>query len=482
MPSLPTLEERVSAFLDTHGLRDIAIVVAVSGGPDSLALLVTLARLRGRFGLTLHAAHLDHQLRPESRAEAAYVRRVCRRLGVPVTFGRVDVAALQAREKISLEDAARRARYAFLAAVAQERGAAIVLTGHTADDQVETVLMHILRGTGLNGLRGMRPVTRFLLDGGQDVTVGRPFLEATRAETEACCRAARLRPRADPSNQDRRFLRNRVRMDVLPALETAQPGAREALRGLALVADEAQRYLESAADTVWRDVARPSGNAVVLDRRALADEHPAIRAEVYRRAARLLVGEPLPLERVHVAQMDALLSKTGEKHIDLPLGLQYTVHFFYAVLSLGEPPCPLPEVVEGRLPVPGHARLGRWSFETTVCEDGVRVDASPGAPAALFSPQDAWLPYRMSATIPHDRAQGGLIVRRRRPGDRVRLTGGTRKVQDILVDSKTPRGWRDCVPLVCHGTTGEPLWVVGSQRPPSLPENAGANKERNDHG
>ena len=183
--AIEALERRVAAALGEHDFADRKLLVAVSGGPDSLALLHALYRMRDEFGLKLHGAHLNHKLRgAESDEDAEFAANTFGRLGIPFTAGSADVAAYRSKHKLSLEDAARRVRYAFLSGAAAEQDADAIALGHTADDQAETVLMHIIRGSGLNGLRGMGTMDRRTIDG-IPVTLFRPLLGMRRSETQA---------------------------------------------------------------------------------------------------------------------------------------------------------------------------------------------------------------------------------------------------------------------------------------------------------
>ena len=212
------------------------VVVAVSGGADSLCLLHVLRALQPEHGAQLHVAHLDHRFRGEEAAcEARAVAGLAQDWGLACTVEAVDVPALMAREGLSAEEAGRQARYRFLAHVAARVGARAIALGHTADDQVETVLAHLLRGSGPLGLRGMRPVSPpapWMVEGlapSVPLRLVRPLLEVTRGETEAYCAALGLNPARDPWNEDRRFQRVRLRREVIPLLETLNPQVREAL-------------------------------------------------------------------------------------------------------------------------------------------------------------------------------------------------------------------------------------------------------------
>ncbi|MBZ0278007.1 MAG: tRNA lysidine(34) synthetase TilS, partial [Anaerolineae bacterium] len=208
------------------------IVVAVSGGADSLALLHLLRDIRKRLRCDLHVATLDHGLRGEAgAADARFVAETAASWGLPVTVGQVSVPALMSQTGQGLEAAARRARYAFLAQTAQTTGAAVIASAHHADDQAETILLHLLRGAGLNGLRGM--AYRAPVPGYPHLTLIRPLLNVTRTEIDSYCREHGLVPREDASNQDVAMLRNRIRAEVLPRLRTINPQIAQALISLA---------------------------------------------------------------------------------------------------------------------------------------------------------------------------------------------------------------------------------------------------------
>ena len=221
------------------------ILVAVSGGPDSLALLLLLARLREALGLTLHVAHLNHGLRgADAEDDAQFVKETANSLGLPATMGAEDVKSYAAGRGLSPEEAAREARYAFLTTVAAEHGAAAAALGHTADDQAETVLMHVLRGSGLTGLAGMSALSyRPAAQGGERVALLRPLLDATREETAAYCRWRGFAPRDDATNRSLEFTRNKIRLELLPFLNSYNPRIREGLLRLSAAAAHDQDYI-----------------------------------------------------------------------------------------------------------------------------------------------------------------------------------------------------------------------------------------------
>src|SRR5947209_6731228 len=240
--------EKIATYIDQHQLlpESGTIIVAVSGGADSLCLLHVLNRLCGsgpeaRYpAVRLHVAHLNHKLRGEaSYHDAAFIAQLADSWGLPVTIGEIDVPALARQEGRSLEDAARTARYRFLREVAAGRRIAVA---HHADDQVETLLLHWLRGGGLAGMLGMQPCQ-------QDII--RPLLATSRAEILAYCQQYNLHPLQDASNTDARFLRNRIRHELLPLLESMNPGIRSTLLRNAEVVRADAEWIEAQVDSAW---------------------------------------------------------------------------------------------------------------------------------------------------------------------------------------------------------------------------------------
>ncbi len=302
---LPPLAAAVSRALRAAGrpAPGEALVVGLSGGADSVALLDALALLRGPRRLRLVAAHLDHGLRPSAAEDAAFCRALCARLGVPLREGRADVRARAAREGRGLEDAARRERYAFLRRVAREEQAGVVAVAHTRDDQAETLLLRLLRGAGAAGLAAMRPRRGRLL---------RPLLDVPRDEVIAHLRARSLEWREDPTNADPAHLRNRVRHELLPYLERRfNPAARAVIaRAAALLADEAAHLREEADAVLAAASAREEGDALVLGRAPLARAPLAVARAALREALRRH-GGLRGVGAVHVERLLALVRSPG---------------------------------------------------------------------------------------------------------------------------------------------------------------------------
>jgi tRNA(Ile)-lysidine synthase len=300
-----------------------ATIVAVSGGADSCALLVALDELikAGKFGITPIVAHVDHRLRKASTADARWVKNLATELGHAVSISRVDVRKTARQTADNLEQAARRARYASLAALAQKRRATLVLTAHTADDQSETILLNLLRGSGADGLSGM-PAIR-LLKQNSKIILARPLLSwVSRTVTEEYCRARGIEFRRDEMNEDETFARVRIRRRLLPLLETFNPRISEALTrtGDLLRADSVA--LDNAAQRLFElSVVDGSRKGHQLRINLLATAPPALRRRALRLWFERCRGDLRRLELVHIRAVETLLAgNRGGRLIELPGG------------------------------------------------------------------------------------------------------------------------------------------------------------------
>ena len=409
MTSIRSIRAAVLAFVRTHDLLPPGpVVVAVSGGTDSVALLLLLADLAPELGCDLHVAHFDHRLRPRSSAaDAQFVADLAQSRGATIRIGRAGAAPKS-------EDGARELRYAFLRRAAREVGATSIATGHTRDDQAETVLLHATRGSGLAGLAGMRP---------RRDDIVRPLLSIGRAETRAICEGARIAPREDRSNRDVKYARNRIRAKVLPELERINPQARAALARLADAAAGAADATARAAERAL-DAATANG-AIALERVDAASRDDALALAWTRATGR-------SLDARHRAALTTLAAaRDGTASLDLPGGRAVREYGRLRIETAAPPDrAPAPEA---RLDGGGPVEWGGWTF--TLASHGRGTFRAP-APAGT-----------------------ALVVRARRPGDR--LAGRRRiKVQDLFTDAKVPLRSRAAHPVVA-APSGEVWWVVG---------------------
>jgi tRNA(Ile)-lysidine synthase len=386
------------------------VVAAVSGGPDSMAMFHALCRLGD---VRVIAAHFDHRLRGDSHLDVEPVERVAERFGVRVVRGSGDVAAHARVSRASIEAAARELRYAFLERIAGETGADFIATAHTRSDQVETVMMRILRGADTRGLRGIHP---------RRGRVVRPLLSVSRADTLAYCEARAVPCIHDPSNMDRRYFRNRIRHDVLPSLRTAYPGIDAALERISAAAQ--QRFDEAETATIHRlgaffHAEGRDGWTLTLDAFEGLDDDQ--RAHLISAAL-----EKIGVRDVTCAHYRAL---TRGASVDLP-ALRVRREHDALVFSRRD----------------AEALAGEWTITS-------RPVSGDEARRALDGTRSAHVAY-VAADSP-------LTVRFARPGDRMRPFGmtGHKKLSDLFIDRKIPRRLRATTPVV--EKDGEILWVVG---------------------
>ncbi len=444
-----SLPRRVLRFIREQNLieRPAPLLVGVSGGPDSVCLLHILLQLKDRLGIELHVAHLNHLLRgAESDADADYVSQLAQRFGVPVVLERQNVRAYRARRRCSLEEAARGIRYAFFAEICQTIGAGTVAVGHTADDQVETVLMHLLRGSGLSGLRGMQPVSLWRAENGFQLRVLRPLLETGREETEAYCADQGLEPRWDSSNRSPVHLRNRIRSELIPLLQGYNPNIKAALLRIARSAQADHQFLQQELSQVWDSIAIEEQSGIALDNKGFSSLHPSLKRHLLRATLERVLGSLDDISSAHIENLMKAMAKPAGKRLSLPGDLSFSGDYQRSLLAREEARCPLSALVgKHKLNIPGQTALPGWHVQARILEHQPEADTE----------------HSFQAYLDLDVAGDNLFVRGRRPGDRFQPLGlaQPKKLQDFMVDAKIPRTWRDRVPLVC--SPEQILWVVG---------------------
>ena len=416
------------------------VLVAVSGGADSMALLHTLWRLREPLALQLCVAHLNHQMRPNAADDATFVETVSRHLGIRYICDTRDVPTYRRQHKVSPEDAARRLRYAFLRATAAQLGANRIAIGHTADDQAETVLLHLLRGSGLRGLCGIPPVRGVIV---------RPLIHVSRTDILDYLHTHRLLFRDDPSNAQRQYSRNRLRLDILPALrQHFNPRLSHTIsRTTQLLAEDEAALQGMAHQHFLAACLAATSGAISLQITVLTSLPLALQRRVLRQSLTEVMGDLHGITATHIASIVALMrSGAGHQRLTLPRGV--VVERRYDVVLIHRQTSTALVHVDVLMPIPGVCRVE--ALGVTITSEHVPRHAVAGA---FPSGDVTWLDA--------DSVGQDVRVRTRRSGDRLHPLGSVyaKKLKAFLIDAKVPQVVRDRLPLVV--TNRGIAWVAG---------------------
>lgn len=444
---------------------DSLVIVACSGGIDSLALLDMLWRLREKLQVRVVAAHFEHGIRGEASLEdAAFVRDFCHQQGIEHYQGSGNVPAEAAQHGESLETAARRMRYAYLYGLrerlAQSAGHVYIATAHHGDDQAETVLMHLLRGTGIRGLGGIRHQQGCLI---------RPLLFAWKSQLAEYCRTKGLAPRHDSTNDEADCLRNKIRLELMPLLKRAyNPNLAEGLCHLADLAAQDEDFLQSEVQGAWDRLVTLEADRCQCACQELESLSGAILSRLLQKMAEnLSEGRQLSYKQLEDVRHLISTGRTGS-NLDLPYGLQAKIsyNFFYLAkknIPFSENNVKMNNVNSCEIKFPLHLSLpGELRLPDGKVISGYLADRLPEKLPAGAVYGDA-----AACVLP-------LEIRHRQTGDRVRLPMGSKKLKDFLIDSRIPRQDRDALWLVLSG--GKILWLAGKRRFAHALANESTNK------
>lgn len=448
--------ESVEKIFETEcGLvKDKPIIAGVSGGPDSLCLMETLRQA----GYQIIVAYFDHKLRPDSQADGRMVEKTATRLMLRCVIDGADVQAYAEKHKLSVEEAARNLRYRFMFDLARKYKAQAVAVGHTADDQVETILMHFLRGSGVNGLKGMsyRSIIKAF---DPDIPLIRPLLDVWREETVVYCAVNGLRPHYDSTNDSLNFQRNRIRHLLIPSLETYNPKFREAVVRMSHLLKSDYEFIVESLQAAWTDMLVEAHETfLAFDATRLSSASKGLQRNLLKHAMQTL--RPNIEINFQALERGVQLINANESYANVGLKgglcLVREANLIYVCTSNAElpfdiwPQMPSDEAISVSISNP-ISLAGGWKFYS----EHWRLPALAKEQAEKNDdPYQAWLD---AEGLPEQ-----LELRVRRPGDHfspLGMEGHTQKISDFFVNEKTPQRARDRWPLLCAGD--EIIWVPG---------------------
>lgn len=437
--------------------RSQPVIVGLSGGADSVCLLGLLHEA----GFRMEAAHLNHQLRPEAGSDADHARRIAGNLGIPIFVDSVDVAGYANEHGLSIEEAARKCRYQFLFETARTRKAKYVAVAHTADDQIETILMHLIRGAGLTGIKGMTPTTR-LPEFDAEIPLIRPILHLWRCDTEAYCRQNNLEFIIDASNTNQTFLRNRLRHSLIPVLETYNPQFKKALLRMSHSLQDDHEILNSLIDRVWADsVAEQGEGFIVFKLPVLVESEQGLRRYLFKRAMHLLRPglrdvdyDVLALAAQFVDDLPGTSAASPSRKVDLTAGLY--IYKENDRLYLAQYEGDLPSGNWPQVDCQRHLQSGITDLDNGWQLVIEKVDAENilGIAETNAEPFTAW--------IDAGKATGNLSIRPVQNGDAFQplgMNGRTMKLSDFFINVKLPHRARARWPVLVVGD--QIAWVIG---------------------
>lgn len=450
------MREKVYRYIKKFNMLepDQKVVVGVSGGADSMVLIHLLSRMGDLLPLTLFVAHVDHGIRGQlAREDAAFVEAFCKEQGLEFFLKETRVPHLAREWGLSEEQAGRRVRYEFFEEVRSKVGGHRIATAHHRDDQAETILYNLIRGAGLDGLSGMKPL--------RDGIIIKPLLGISRQEIEDYCHIHGLEYREDHTNEEVIYTRNRIRHRVIPMIEEDfNPNFSQALVRMGDILRDDQEFLNIYSHDIFHRIAQEGDNEIRISLSDFIQCPKAVQSRVLRRGIELLKKNLTGIEYIHIEGVLHLAqnSQVGSV-LDLPEGIRVAKDYEYLVLYREEGhKIPGQAILDFQyeLGIPGRAIIPQLKVEILAEDLGDWPKAPRMGPPVLD--KDNRCIYIDAGTIGHS-----LYVRNRRDGDRFKPLGmgGTKKLKDFFIDNKVPRHKRDGIPLVVD--SNNIIWVAGYQ-------------------
>ena len=405
------------------------IVLGLSGGPDSVCLLHILTRLREELEIEIYAAHLNHQIRGmEAQKDALYVSELCEKLGVTFFIKSVDVPKYCQENGLSIEEGARKLRYEMFDEIKQKTRSNKIAIGQNSNDQVETVLMRMMRGTGLQGLRGIEYI--------RDNELIRPILDIDRKEIELYCEQHNLNPRIDKTNLENIYTRNKIRLELIPYMkENFNPNVVESIFRMSNTLKDDSDYIDSVSEKEFEKTAKLEKDSTIIFLEDFTSLHKSIKVRIIRNSIKNILGDTNFIDQKHVEDVIELESESKmDKRIDLPRGVIVYRKKGTIILTTREI---INEEIEFCYNVPNNGFIKIKEIDMIVEAQTMSIERYKSKKAD-----------KLSKVFDFSKIEGGIVVRNRKPGDKIKLHAGTKKIKDLFIDLKIPKDDRDKIPMI----------------------------------
>lgn len=435
------MREKVIKYIEENKLleKKDKVLVALSGGPDSVCLLHMLYTLRDIYEFELGAVHINHMLRgEESDGDEEYVEKLCDNLGIKCYVKRIDIDYIAEEQKISLEVAGRQERYKVFEELKKQYGYNKVAVAHNANDQAETILMRLMRGTGLEGLTGIKAI--------RDGNIIRPILCLNRDEIEKYCESNKLYPRIDSSNKEKVYSRNKVRLDILPYMrENFNDDIIDSLNRMALLLQKDNEFIEEYSNKCYNVYCEEGCNGLVISKELFIKEKEAIVTRVIKKSFKKISKSYQNFEMKHIYDIATLTQKSSGKMINLTNNIIAQNIYGDIILKVKKSDNIVNEAIEVNI-----------DSDFMVLEYGkYKIKFEKNVNKADFSKNN------LIKLFDYDKIDKEIIIRNRNDGDKIVPLGmkGSKKLKDIFIDLKVPRDERKDIPIVAIGE--RIAWVVG---------------------
>ncbi|MCC0647601.1 tRNA lysidine(34) synthetase TilS [Clostridioides sp. ZZV15-6598] len=437
--------DKVLSTINKHNLiqKGDKIVLGLSGGPDSVCLLHVLNRLKKDFNIEIYAAHLNHQIRGiEAQKDALYVSKLCEDMGIVFFVKSINVPKYCENEGLSLEEGARKLRYEMFYEIKDKIKANKIAIGHNLNDQAETVMMRIMRGTGLKGLKGIDYI--------RDNCIIRPILDVERRDIEEYCKAYNLNPRIDKTNLENIYTRNKIRLDLLPYMkDNFNSNVIESIVRMSNSLKSDNDYIEKEAEAKFREVSNIKEKSFVeINLEDFICLHDAIKVRVLRNSIKHILGDTNFVDQRHIEDIMSLESDSKvNKMITLPRNIFVYRKKDSIILTNEEI---VTEEIEFYYNIPSNGFIKIKELKQIIETQVMSIDRYKSMKLD-----------NSSKGFDFNKVKGGIVIRSRRQGDKIKLAVGSKKVKDLFIDLKIPREERCKIPII---TDSEGIICVGDYK------------------